>query len=329
MNDKITTLIPAFRQDYLESVFRGLATQTYKNFSVIVADDSADGIVSGEIRSGKYNAYTSKLDISIIKGAGSELANHNLLLKAWNGDSRLSHIHHDDDYIYPDFYRQHVVAHNNFDITLSASARWIANREGTPLAHSNVPEDITKSNQRYSLISPQFLAKSLLIPVRNWIGEFSNVVISKEILKVMPSLPSINDPYWGMLDMSMYLTNSMYGNNAAYMTDHLSVYRRQGSGVEYLNPQTLSGKIIRFAWIAYAVQAWKNETLNDSDFLSALTNSLRAYSAEMPADEMTNHLADNISSSNGNLQTIAEHLDVAWSVLRADHKFANTPGSKK
>ena len=63
MNDKITTLIPAFRQDYLESVFRGLATQTYKNFSVIVADDSADGIVSGEIRSGKYNAYTSKLDI--------------------------------------------------------------------------------------------------------------------------------------------------------------------------------------------------------------------------------------------------------------------------
>ena len=321
MNSKILTLIPAFRTDFLNSVFYGLSTQTYKNFKVIVADDSTNGIVSEYIRSGKYKEYTSKLDISIIRGAGSEERNHNLLLKTWDGNTELAHLHHDDDYIYPDFYRQHVIAHGNLDITLSASSRWIADREGAPVAYSQSPLDRSHPNERYIVLNPNYLVKSLLVPVRNWIGEFSNVVISRKMLGFLPSLPSINDPYWGMLDMSMYLTNCGHGHSMGYIRDHLSVYRRPVHNVEYRNPNTLSGKSIRFAWVAYAVQAWQSEMLSDDDFLTALSTSLKSYSLAVPVDDVMNNLADNITNSGGNLQQIANHLNVAWTTLRSEIEF--------
>jgi hypothetical protein len=322
MNSKILTLIPAFRTDFLNSVFYGLSTQTYKNFKVIVADDSTNGIVSEYIRSGKYKEFTSKLDISIIRGAGSEARNHNLLLKTWDGNTELAHLHHDDDYIYPDFYRQHVMAHGNLDITLSASSRWIADREGAPIAYSQSPLDRSHPNERYIVLKPDYLVKSLLVPGRNWIGEFSNVVISRKMLGFLPSLPSINDPYWGMLDMSMYLTNCGHGHSMAYIRDHLSVYRRPVANVEYRNPNTLSGKTLRFAWIAFSVQAWQNKMLNDEDFLAALSNSLKAYAVAVPADDMMNSLADSILNANGNLLTIADLLSETWSTLRTEYRFS-------
>ena len=326
MNSKIITLIPAFRTDFLDSVFYGLSTQTYKNFRVIVADDSTNGIVSEYIRSGKYNEYTSKLDISIIEGAGSEPRNHNLLLKAWDGNTELAHFHHDDDYLYPDFYRQHVIVHDNLDITLSASSRWIADREGKPLAYSQTPLELSQSNERYSLLKPNYLAKSLLVSVRNWIGEFSNVVMSNDILKFIPSLPAIHQSYWGMQDMSLYLTNCKHGNNFGYIRDHLSVYRSPIPGIAYRNPNTLLGKLIRFAWVAYTVQAWEDNMLSDEDFVTALSNSLRAYAVSIPPDDMMNCLADNISMANGNYRTIADHVNSAWSILRSDYDYSATEG---
>lgn len=322
MNEKILTLIPAFRADYLEDVFQGLACQTYKNFKVIVADDSANGSVSSHIISGKYSIYTSGLDISIIKGGGSEFENHNLLLRTWGGSTALAHIHHDDDYILPDFYRQHIIAHGNLPITISASPRWLANRDGHPAAYSHSPIDSSHSNERYSVLKPDYLVKSLLVPVRNWIGEFSNVVFSSKFLEFMPSLPSIDDPFWGMNDMSMYLTNCGHGDNMGYIRDHLSVYRRPVANVEYRNPNTISGKILRFAWVAFSVEAWRNKMLNDEDFLAALSNSLKAYAVAVPADEMINNLADSISNANGNLQTIADLLSEAWSTLRSEYRFS-------
>jgi hypothetical protein len=39
---EITTLIPAYRDDYLNDLFHGLAEQTYKNFRVVISDDSPE-----------------------------------------------------------------------------------------------------------------------------------------------------------------------------------------------------------------------------------------------------------------------------------------------
>jgi hypothetical protein len=109
-----------------------------------------------------------------------------------------------------------------------------------------------------------------------------------------------------------------------YIKDHLSVYRLQGSDAEYRNPSTLTGKCIRFAWVAYAVQAWQDKMLSDDDFLKALTNSLKGYSVSVPEDEMSNSLADNISCANGDLSVISNHIIGAWSALQREVELSLT-----
>ena len=66
--------------------------------------------------------------------------------------------------------------------------------------------------------------------------------------------------------------------------------------------------------------------LSDEDFVTALSNSLRAYAVSIPPDDMMNCLADNISMANGNYRTIADHVNSAWSILRSDYDYSATEG---
>ena len=72
----ITTLIPAYKKDYLAELFLGLRHQTCKDFKVILSDDSPDDEITRLIRDGHYAALLSKLDLTVVRGPKNARKNH-------------------------------------------------------------------------------------------------------------------------------------------------------------------------------------------------------------------------------------------------------------
>ena len=309
MSAKITTLIPAFRHQYLDSVFRGLCNQNFNDFEIIIVDDSPEKIVSHYISGGAYANYTDRLNIKLFSGAGSERDSHNLLLQMWGGSSDLAHIHHDDDYILPDFYRMHVNAHFNMQASITVSSRWLAGIDGIPKYYSSLPLEIDQQNERYTLLSPSFVAGTTLVPVRNWLGEFSSMVLSKRVLDFAHPIPDFGEPYGGILDMSMFLRNALHGFDVGYIRDHLSVYRMQPPSAHYHDPNLLSGVFHRLWWVASAVQAWRDRLLDNASLLESINNFLKRYLSESPENLSYCKLSDAVNSSSNDLLSLARQID--------------------
>ena len=150
---EITTLIPAYRADFLGDAFRGLAEQTYKNFNVIISDDSPGQKISEMIRGGAYSEYTKSLHITLLNGPKDEVKNHNNLIKYWAGSSHLAHVHHDDDYIFPNFYEKHVEAHRHHDVLLSVSGRWFAKADGIPCQSPATPSFLANAKPQFQKLN--------------------------------------------------------------------------------------------------------------------------------------------------------------------------------
>ena len=305
----IKTLIPAFRTDYLEDVFRGLTNQSFKEFEILIADDSPGQKVTEAISSGNYREYTDKLNIKLYAGAKSELGNHNHLLGLWAGSTEFAHVHHDDDYIFPDFYRQHVTAHENMDVAITVSSRWLSDETGMPKYFAGFPAQLEESNDRLIALKPSFVAGTTLVPCRNWLGEFSSMLLSKRILQFAPSLTGWGDGYGGILDMSLYMRNAQYGFDLGYIRDHLGVYRAQFAKNRYKDPNNRSGQLHRFWWPANAARAWKDQLLSEVSFQQSVAKFLDRYLTEQPENPHYTRLNSRMRSTVWDSYAIAELIE--------------------
>jgi hypothetical protein len=83
----ITTLIPAYKKDYLGEVFLGLQRQTCKDFRVILSDDSPGDEISALIRSGHFGALLRGLDLQVLQGPKNIRLNYRALVQAWGQSS--------------------------------------------------------------------------------------------------------------------------------------------------------------------------------------------------------------------------------------------------
>lgn len=64
----ITTLIPAYRPDYLGEVFLGLKTQHLRDFRVVLSDDSPGGAITDAIRRGVWDALIDGFEMVVVPG---------------------------------------------------------------------------------------------------------------------------------------------------------------------------------------------------------------------------------------------------------------------
>jgi GT2 family glycosyltransferase len=131
----ITTLIPAYKPTFIDELLHSLATQTYKQFKVIVSDDSPDGIVTQVIQSKQLSQLTQQLNVTVIRGPQQGgYSNIFNLVRNYANSSDYFHILLDDDVIYPTFYETHVREHQKSNALVSVSARWNVNKQGQPFA---------------------------------------------------------------------------------------------------------------------------------------------------------------------------------------------------
>lgn len=265
---QLTTLIPAYKAAYLEPLFLGLCRQSFQDFRVILSDDSPGGVITDMIRSGKFQALTSRLNLVVVKGPHSASRNHEQLMDLWDSKTPLVHMHNDDDVIFPDFYRRHVEAHAVQACCATVSQRWLSQDDGVPAWSLPLPDFITQSDQHIVRVGPDQLFQSTVGRCANWLGELSNTVMSAEGAVHYPRPPTKDLSYYGLLDIGFILSAGEH-LPVTFIREPLSVFR-QNAQQTTRNTHTPLDSVGYLAWVAYALLAWRKGRLSTAAALEAI-----------------------------------------------------------
>lgn len=247
----VTTLIPAYKTKYLVELLTGLVTQTLLPKRVIVSDDSPGGEFGELLRSPAMALAMRKLPIEIHQGprAGA-YENFKHLVQLWDGSTEFCHLLLDDDVLYPDFYMRHMMAHATGRYPGSISARWCANERGQPVEGMPIPKAVWFSNDRTLLLDSTVLFSTTLPDCQNWLGEFSNCVMRKEMAELLfkPEFGGVS--YAGLWDLGAFLAASLIGP-VPYIQDRLGMFRAGGEG----HSAQMMGKHMKAAHLGYGAMA--------------------------------------------------------------------------
>lgn len=258
----IATLIPAYKIDFLPALFASLRSQSWRDFRVILSDDSPGGTITEALRAGRFDALIGELNLTVVRGPCSPLKNHRHLLDVWAGSTPLVHLLMDDDVIYPDFYREHVALHARHKLSASVSLRWLTGAGGEPFATLPLPEFATRTDARSFEVDAPLLFDSTVACSQNWLGELSNMVFSADAAACFPRPPRQGVSYFGLPDIGLLLSAIDTGP-VRVLRDHLSGFR-QHAGQTTANTQSTNLKIAHLAWVAFALQARREGRLDDA-----------------------------------------------------------------
>ena len=265
---RIATLIPAYKPDYLGELFAGLRCQTFKDFRVVLSDDSPDASITTMIRAGRYEPLIRDLNLLVVRGPCSPLKNHLHLLDVWANSTPLVHLLMDDDVVYPDFYREHVALHARHAPAASVSQRWLTGAGGAPFATLPMPAFVTASDARVVAVDAAQLVASTVARSENWLGELSNMVLSARAAACFPRPPAEGVSYFGLPDIGTLL-NAADTGPVMVLRDHLSGFR-QHAGQTTANPQSVNLKIAHLAWVAFALRARQQRRITDADAVQGI-----------------------------------------------------------
>jgi hypothetical protein len=219
-------------------------------------------------------------------------------------------VHHDDDYIFANFYEKHVEAHRENNILLSASGRWFAKADGIPCHDPGTAEFLANVSPQFKTLESTEVIKTLLINTRNWVGEVTNMVISSKLWKYDPSIPEPSDPYFGLTDISLIIKCAAAGT-IAYTPEKYGVYRihnQQGTIVQAKGQWVIA----RLCWISYCLQAWKDGHLSESECIMALKSALQFCNRELKNNNIWNQLQGRLNRSQLNLNQFFEIFNINW-----------------
>lgn len=266
---RIATLIPAYKADFLGELFAGLQSQSFKDFRVVLSDDSPEASVTAHIRQGRWDAQLEGLELLVVRGPCNPLRNHQHLLDIWAQSTPLVHLLMDDDVIYPDFYREHVALHARGPLSASVSRRWLIRPSGEPFATLPVPAFVNESQVRVIEVGTAQLFGSTVAVCENWLGELSNMVFTAGAALRFPRPPAKGVSYFGLPDVGLLL-NAAGESPILFLREHLSGFR-QHTGQTTANTQSVNIQIAFVAWIAFALQARRDRQLDDTQTTRAIT----------------------------------------------------------
>jgi hypothetical protein len=279
----LTTLIPAYKSDYLGELLLGLRTQSCADFRVVLSDDSPDGAITDLIRRGAFDALIDRIDLLVVQGPRrGSFKNIQHLLRHWGHQTPLVHLHMDDDVIYPDFYRMHAMAHASMAFGASVSQRWLTGPDGRPAASLPLPEVVEQQPHRVLAIEAGAMFATTIPTCQNWLGEFSNSVLSQAAVQCLLDARIGGLSYYGLADIGALLDVSQRAP-IAFLRDHLSGFR---SHPQQSTAQTQSHglKCGYLAWVALALGAQANGLIDEPQLQSALAITTRNCMTRYAAD---------------------------------------------
>ena len=270
----ITTLIPAYKSQHLGELFLGLKTQSFRDFRVVLSDDSPGGAITDLIRRGAYDALIDTLDLLVVPGPRQgSFRNVRHLLSHWGTTSPPVHLHMDDDVIYPDFYRLHAMTHASVPVGASVSQRWLTSAEGRPVAQLPLPDFIEQQAQRVVTIGRPLLYASTIAVCQNWLGECSNAVLSQAAARRLQTGHIGGLSYFGLGDIGVLLDVAQEAP-IAFVHDHLSGFRSHpAQATAHVASHAL--RCGHLAWVALALATHDVGLLPESQARQAIGTATR------------------------------------------------------
>ncbi len=314
----ITTLIPAYKKDYLGETFLGLQRQTCKDFRVIVSDDSPGDEITALIRSGHFGTRLQGLDLQVVRGPKNARKNHDALIAQWQQSSPFVHLHMDDDMVYPEFYAAHLAAHAAGRYSVSVSRRWYSHLDTRPVHGVALPEFVARSPLQVVPVDEDELFTSMVPHCHNWMGEFSNMLISADALAHWPKPPTQGLNYFGWVDVGFLLTAVQHAP-IAVLRDHLGVFRQHPEQTTH-KMHAHGGVVSNLAWVTCALQAWQEQRISHAQAVQSISfmvmHCLKLFGEEHP---VVNRFYDLVQQHGGDMAQLCQAYSALWQDLLRRH----------
>jgi hypothetical protein len=314
----LTTLIPAYKKEHLAEMFLGLARQTFRDFKVILSDDSPGDEITAMINRGEFGKLIANLDLQVVRGPKNARLNYQQLLDLWDYRSPFVHMQLDDDAIYPDFYRTHMAAHATGQFGVSVSRRWITQDDMRPVHGINLPRCVAESPLLFVPVREKDLFSSMVPTCNNWVGEFSNMVMSAAGVSRFPTPPADGLSYYGWPDVG-FLLESVQQLPMVYIRDHLGIFRQhaQQSTNRVINH---SGRVSGMAWIAAALHAWQEQRISYAEAVNAIMYTVGECLKKFEeGDPVLNEMYDIVQQHGGSLAALHAAFTPFWLRVLASH----------
>jgi hypothetical protein len=314
---RITTLIPAYKPEYLGEAFLGLRRQSFRDFQVILSDDSPGGVITEMIRDGRFGPLAAELNLLVVRGPGNARRNHEQLLDLWRGQSPLVHFQLDDDVIFPNFYRAHTAAHATGRFAATISQRWLSQTNSQPAWDLPLPAFINDSPLRMvPVTSPQLFASTVAV-CENWLGELSNMVLSAEGASHYPRPPADALSYCGLLDIGALLEAGRH-LPLLFLRDHLGIFRQHTDQVTR-STGSRSHRVALLAWAAFALHAWAEGRISAQDVVQAVSITVQRCMQQYPMDDpVMNAFYDIVQHEGTSIVKLHAAFTKLWLSLFAD-----------
>lgn len=269
-----TTLIPAYKPNYVNQLMTALQAQSLKPSRVIISDDSPDGAFLRMLGDPAHASIVERLNIEVVRGpCQGAWPNFQHLLRLHANRTPYLHILLDDDVLYPSFYARHLEAQALSPSGCVVSRRWYAHEGGQPTHDLRVPASINARQERYLALPGSVLFPTSLGVCTNWLGEFSNMTFSSRWTEslIQPLVGGIRCN--GLEDIGSAL---MVAQTApvAWINEHLGYFRlnpHQGTH----QPMSRNFKRGALAWTAMAVGARRSGFLDEASAAASLAHSVR------------------------------------------------------
>lgn len=314
----LTTLVPAYKREHLADLFSGLRAQSWTDFRVVVSDDSPDSSIGDEFRRGRFDAWISRLDVTVIQGPRrGSFKNVQHLLRHWNMQTPLVHLHMDDDVLYPEFYRQHVMAHGSIPLGASVSQRWLIGPDSRPFAALPLPEVVDQQPHRVLSIGADALFATTVPACQNWLGEFSNTVLSLTAAQRLLDARLGGLSYYGLADIGVLLDVSQQ-LPIAFLRDHLGGFRSHPQQTT-AQLQSTPLKCGYLAWAALALGAHAVGRIDEQQLRSALSITAGHCATRYPDDPVMGDFADLLRAPARQPVALRQAFTERWTRLLQSH----------
>jgi glycosyltransferase involved in cell wall biosynthesis len=312
--NRIAVLIPAYKTGYLKPLFESLRRQTFRDFRVLLSDDSPDATITRSLREGRFDDELAGLHLTVVRGPCSGLKNHRHVLHAWNRSTPLVHMLMDDDVIDPEFYAHHVAVHDAVPaVSVSVSLRRLIRASGEAMGMLPLPDFITAAMDETVLVNAATLVRSTVLPSQNWLGELSNMVLGAQAACRFPAPPAAGPSYFGLPDIGLLLDAKDIGP-IAVVRRALGGFRQhpdQSTG----NVNSLSLKIAHLAWVSFALRARQERHLNDDETRTAIALAIRRCLGVYGADSTMRPFYELVRDNLMDLDLLEGAFSAAWGAL--------------
>ncbi len=314
----ITTLIPAYKKEFLGETLLGLARQTFRDFRVIVSDDSPGDEITHLIESGHFGDLGRTLDLQVVRGPKNARMNHQALIDRWASSSPFVHLQLDDDVVFPEFYSAHMAAHQTGRFSASVSRRWVTHGDTRPVMGINQPPAVARSPLMYVPVDADTLFRTMVPTCNNWIGEFSHMVMSAQGARAYPRPPVDDLSYYGWLDVGSVLS-AVQEAPLVIVRDHLGIFRQHAAQTTH-HMRSSIGRVSSMAWVTTALLAWREGRITPADVVTAITWNVRQCLERFgEEDPVMNEFFDLIQAHGGNLERLYAAYKPFWLRVLASH----------